>query len=165
MALTSLPFAYYGASLVADAPGGLIRRLLGVMILIYLILTNHDLLPRFRIALPVLVLGSAGYGFLSGLLGSGNVVKVILFREMNITREAFVGAMAATSVLANIAKLFAYTRDELLTAAHLWPAAGLVASAVIAAFTGRHLVSRFSEHLFGLGLKIILGLAAIGLLI
>ena len=156
MAFASLPFAYFGASLVAEAPGDLIRRLMGGMILIYVALTSFDLLPKFRIATPGLIAGSSLYGFISGLLGSGNVVKVILFREMNFSKHAFVGAMAATSVLSNAAKLIAYTRSDLLNPSHLWPAAALIAAAIIAAFTGRRLLEHFSQDHFELGLKILL---------
>jgi uncharacterized membrane protein YfcA len=165
MAFASLPFAYFGASLVADAPGELIRRLLGAMILIYVLLTSFDLLPRFRIAMPGLVAGSSLYGFISGLLGSGNVVKAILFREMNITKHAFVGVMAATSVLSNVAKLIAYSRSDLLMPVHLWPSVALVAAAIAASFAGRRLLHHFTETHFELGLKILLAVAAIGLLV
>jgi uncharacterized membrane protein YfcA len=165
MALGCLPFAYLGASLLAEVPADLLKRLLGIMVLAYLALTTFKLLPKFTIGMPGLIAGSAAYGFVSGLLGSGNLIKVIIFREMNITKEAFVGAMAATSVLSNMAKLSAYSQTGILTADMAWPMAGLIVSAVLSALIGRHFLRKVSVGQFGYGVQIVLGVCAVGLLV
>ena len=85
MAVTSLPFAYFGASLLADVPADILRRPLGAMTLTYLALSIFKLFPRIKIGTAGLVAGSAAYGFVSGLLGSGSLIKAIIFREMNVT--------------------------------------------------------------------------------
>ncbi len=164
MAICSLPFSYLGASLLIVVPADALRRLLGVMVLVYLIMTVFKLSPKFKIGTPGLVAGSAAYGFVSGLLGSGNLIKAIIFREMSITKEAFVGAMAATSVLSNLAKLTAYSQSEILTTQMAWPIAGLIASAVTVALIGRFLLRKISAVQFGYGIQVILAVAAIGLI-
>ena len=165
MALASLPFSYFGASLVADMPAGLLKRLLGAMILVYVFVTTIDRFPKFQIGTPGLIAGSAAYGFVSGLLGSGNLVKAIMFREMRFSKEAFVGSMAATSVLSNIAKLTAYTKAGLLHAGLAAPMVGLVISAVVVAIVGRKLLRKMSASQFETGLKVVLVVSAVGLLI
>ena len=165
MAVACLPFAYLGAELLAVAPAVAIKRLLGAMVLIYLGLSLTKRLPRIRIGTGGLIAGSALYGFVSGLLGSGNLIKVILFREMNITKEAFVGAMAATSVMSNAAKLTSYTKSGILTADMAVPALALCASAVIAAFAGRMILKKIDVGTFETGVKVLLGAAAIMLLV
>lgn len=165
MAITSLPFAYLGASLLADMPAELLKHLLGVMILLYLVLTIFNLFPKIIIGTAGLLGGSAAYGFVSGLLGSGNLIKAIIFREMNITKEAFVGAMAATSVLSNIAKITAYTQSDLLHADHVWPVIGLVFGAVVAAFVGQRILRNMSVGNFEVGMQAVLAISAVALLV
>ena len=165
MALGCLPFAYLGAELLAIVPADLIKRLLGLMILTYLGLSLTNRLPTYGIGTAGLIGGSALYGLASGLLGSGNVIKVIIFREMKITKGAFVGAMAATSVISNLAKLTSYARTGLLTADMAWPAIALVFCAVGTAFLGRAILKKLDVRAFELGVQILLGMAAAALII
>ena len=165
MSLASLPFAYLGATLLVHVPAQLLKRLVGMMVLVYVVMTFFNLFPKIKIGLPGLVVGSASYGFLSGLLGSGNLIKAILFREMNITKEAFVGAMAATSVLANLAKLTAYTKTGLLTINLLWPIFGLIIVGTSAAFLGRRILKDISVVQFERCVQVVLVISALGLLI
>lgn len=165
MAIASVPFAFLGGLLMPLLPNGVLPRLLGLMILLYLVIGHYDVLPKFRIGTAGLIAGSAAYGLTSGLVGSGNVIKVVMFREMNITREAFVGAMAATSVLASGAKLTAYWQSGLLTQELRWPILGLVLVAVVAALLGRSALTRINNERFDFGLKVLLAIAALGLLI
>jgi uncharacterized membrane protein YfcA len=165
MAVASVPFAYLGGLLMPALPAGVLPRLLGAMILFYLATTRFNFLPRFRIGTPGLVAGAAAYGLTSGLIGSGNVIKVVMFREMNISRESFVGAMAATSVLASLAKASAYWQSGLLNPELAWPMAGLVAVAVVAALLGRGALRKMSAGWFDTGIQLLLLVAAVGLLL
>jgi len=164
LALGSVPFAWLGANLLIDLPTDLARRMLGGMVLLYLVLRLTDRLPRIVIGLKGLFAGSVLYGFVSGLLGSGNLIKVILFREMKIGKEAFVGAMAASAVLNNAVKLVSYSSNGLLTADMAWPIAGLAASGVIAAFVGRAILKRIKLKVFETGVQVLLAIAAAALL-
>ena len=165
MAIASLPFAYLGASLLSQVPGELLKRLLGLTILLYLILSTLDLFPKLKIGTAGLLVGSAGYGFVSGLLGSGNLIKAIMFREMNLRKEAFVGAMAATSVLSNAAKLSAYSHSDLLSTKQLWPILGLVIGAIVAALMGQRIMRKVSLRHFEIGIQVVLAISALALVI
>lgn len=165
MALASVPFAYLGGLLMPSLPPGVLPRLLGLMILLYLAINRFDFLPRFRIGTAGLIGGAAAYGLTSGLIGSGNVIKVVMFREMNISRESFVGAMAATSVLASMAKATAYWQSGLLNPGLALPMLGLVVVAVGAALFGRSALRKISSRGFDAGVQLLLLVAAIGLLI
>ena len=162
--LGCLPFAALGAFALTYVPADLVKKLLGIMLLVYLGLTLTNWLPSIRIGWAGLLGGSALYGFVSGLLGTGNLVKVILFREMNITKEAFVGAMAATAVLSNIVKLSTYTATGLLTVEMAWPAAALVLAGVLSSAVGRSILGRMSNTQFQGGVQVLLGIAALALL-
>ncbi len=157
-------FAYLGAQVLAYVPAETVKRLMGLMVLAYLALSLAKKLPSVRIGTLGLIAGSTLYGFVSGLLGSGNLIKVILFREMYISKEVFVGVMAATSVFSNLAKLVGYVETGILTPRVLWPAIALVISAMVAAVVGRALLKRLSADQFEYGVQAILGVAAVGLL-
>lgn len=163
MSLVSLPFAYLGAELLIGTPPEIAKRLLGGMVLLYLIVSNLKRLPSIQIGMFGIVLGSAGYGFISGLLGTGNIIKVVIFREMKISKEAFVGSMAATSVLANLAKLYSYGSSGLLTEDMLIPAISLVVGVVIVATIGRSILAKLEMRIFQLGVQILLGVAGVAL--
>ncbi len=164
MAIASIPFAYLGGRILPALDPELARRLLGLMILTYLLIRLVPL-PSVRIGTAGLMIGSALYGFLSGLLGTGSVIKVVIFREMNISREAFVGAMAATSVLASGAKILAYIQAGLLDRALLWPSAGLIVAATAAALIGRRFLGRISLAHFDWGVRALLAVAAIAMVL
>jgi len=125
---------------------------MGIMVQSYLLLITFNWMPKFKIGLPGIVLGSTEYGFISGLLSSGNIIKAILFREMNISKQAFVGAMAATSVLANVVKLDAYEQSNLINMALLRPMVSLAIFAVIAVLAGRYLLHKVSKEDFTVGI-------------
>ena len=164
MSIASFPFAYLGALGLNNVPAEALTRGLGGMVLLVLVVRWFDILPRFQIATRGLVAGSAAYGFVSGLLGTGNIVKALIFREMNITKEAFVGAMAATSVLTNVAKLHSYHGSGLLDLQLIWPMTGLVCAAIAAVLVGRYVLSGVSVKQFEFGLEVILVISALGLI-
>ena len=165
MALASLPFAFAGASLMVYMPTDMLKRSLGAMILLYVILSRFKHIPALKIGTAGLLVGSASYGFVSGLLGSGNIIKAIIFREMRLSKEAFVGAMAATSVLSNLAKLTAYTQSDLLGKELAVEIVCLITAAVLAVFIGRRILRIMDGSKFDAGLQFILALSAVGLLI
>lgn len=165
LAVASFPFAFIGASLVAEFSSELLRRLLGLMIAVYLLLTQFNLLPPFKLNTPGLVAGSAAYGFVSGLLGSGNIIKAVLFKELNFSKEAFVGAMAATSVLANVAKITAFTDNGLLNSGLAIPILGLIVAGGLAVLSGRLFLMKLSYKQFEIGLRIVLLISALGLML
>lgn len=165
MAIACVPFAYLGAELLAFVPAAYLKRLLGAMVLIYLGLSLVNRLPAIKVDTVGLLAGSALYGFISGFLGSGNLIKVMLFREMKITKEAFVGAMAATSVLSNFAKLSSYMQSGILHSDTLQVTLALAISAVAAAFVGRTILNKINLKTFEIGVQVLLGAAAAALLL
>ena len=108
--------------------------------------------------------GSAAYGFISGILGSGNIIKALVLRGVNYPKEVFVGMMAVTSVLANFVKIIVFSRAGALHAGQKEIIFLLVIGAIIAAFIGRFYLKKISVKQFEVGLNTILGVSAIGLL-
>ena len=165
ISIFSFPFAYLGGSLVGEVPIALLQRLLGGMIIVYVLLNLFSQGHQLKNTTKTLLLGATTYGFVSGLLGSGNLMKAIFFNEMNLSKETFIGTMAATSVFANFAKLSAYYQSGLIDGDALLPGLGLVAVAILAVIIGRSLVRRVTVRQFGIGVQAVLVLSALGLII
>lgn len=165
IAVACVPFSYVGSLALSVVAADGVQRAFGAMVLLYVLLTNTNLMPRFRVKTPGLMAGSAIYGFVSGFLGSGNLIKVIMFREMAITKEAFVGAMAATAVMSNLVKLMGYWQGQLLWLDMIYPALGLTVSAVVSVFLGKFVLRKISPQVFETGVKVILCVAAAALLL
>ncbi|MEM7208995.1 MAG: sulfite exporter TauE/SafE family protein [Pseudomonadota bacterium] len=162
--LASLPTAYIGAAMVDTMPVDWLRRLLGLSIVAYLLITTVFSHVTIKLNQFGLIAGSGVYGFVSGLLGSGNVIKALLFRELAMGKESFVGIMAATSILTNVAKLNAYANDGLLHERHLVVGGALVACAVVSAYIGRNIMQKIPLNRFRHGVSLVLFCAALNLL-
>lgn len=165
MALASLPFALLGALLMVHIPTDALRRSLGVMILLYLLISKFDLAPAFKQSNATIITGSAIYGFVSGMLGSGNIIKAVIFREMQLSKQAFVGTMAASAVLSNIAKLTAYTQSDLLGREYTATIIALIVVAIFAALIGSKILRVMPIKHFEVGIQIVLLVSAVGLLL
>lgn len=163
MTAFSVPFAYLGASALAVAPVDLLKTSLGSMILLYVVMAFSGWRPKVEMGRTALILGSAGYGFVSGLLGTGNVIKAVVFDHMGLRKEAFVGVMAATSVLANFTKIGSYVADGLIDERHFLPGVGLVFCIVAVTLLGRVLLKRVTPEHFRTGVLLILAAVSISL--
>ncbi len=164
MIIASIPFTYLGALAFGYLPAELLRKLLGVMILLYLAVSLLGLMVRHEPKSATLFCGSAAYGFISGVLGSGNIVKALVLRGFNYPKEAFVGMMAVTSVLANFVKIAVFYKAGTLHAGQIEVMLLLITAAIFAALIGRFYLKRLSTQRFNFGLNVVLGLSAIGLL-
>lgn len=108
---------------------------------------------------------AASYGFTSGLVGSGSVIKALFFRRLELGKEAFVGTMAATSVVATIGKIGAYSQTGLLHGGLLTPMLALTIVAIAAVLISRVYLRKIDSTVFSHGVTVLLIVAGTGLLI
>lgn len=165
MTTFSVPFAYLGAMALAVAPVEFLKISLGSIALLYVGLAFSGWKPRFAVGRGIIALGASAHGFMSGLLGTGNVIKAIMFDHMGLRKQAFVGLMAATSVVANFAKISRYITDGLISERHIVPSIGLVICVIISTIVGRLLLKRVPPDHFRNGVLLVLTAASIGLII
>ena len=164
ISVISLPFAWLGGLCVDAVQADLLRRLLGLMVLASLAMSRFSC-GGAKPGPVTLAFGAGIYGFISGLLGSGNLIKALLFRPMALGQTGFVGMMAATSVLTNVGKLGAYVQVGLLTREQWMIMGGLIAAAVLAVIVGGAVLVRLEARRFELGLQVILVISALLLLL
>lgn len=165
MSLASLPFAYLGAVVMIWAPVEFMQKALGILVVIYVVMQVRRPKTDLHLSKPV-ILGCSGlYGFLSGLLGTGNVVKAMFLQRAGLERHGFVGVMAATSVLANVVKLGTYGKAGILTLGHGPAAFGLVLVSLVSTIAGRAVLHRVNSDQFRIGVLVILTVIATTLLV
>lgn len=105
------------------------------------------------------------YGFLSGLLSSGSVVRTPALLRLGILKEEFIATTSASSLPVNISKIFLYSHYGFLTTAVLPRGFLLATAAVVGTALSRHLLLRLSPGVFRklvLGMLFFIGLSLIG---
>ncbi len=189
----SLPFAYLGGLLLPHLSQSVLQRSLGMFVLVYVGLKIPAVntafghvsrgLSQLRTTASVkraelaevsaqkppgkifLIAVAASYGFASGLIGSGSIIKAIFFRQLEMRKEAFVGTMAATSVVATIGKIVAYVQTGLLHGGLATPIVTLIVVAVCAVVIGKRFLQKIDSELFNHGITLLVALAGLGLLL
>ncbi|MEM7172271.1 MAG: sulfite exporter TauE/SafE family protein [Pseudomonadota bacterium] len=163
--IIALPFAGLGAFWLDRLETAWLTRGLGVMVLLYCLVAWTPWRLRLTIHNGTIAIASALYGFLSGLLGSGGIMKVTLFQSLGLTKEAFVGAMAATAIVTNATKMAVYFEAGLLGQEQLGMALSLVVCAFVTAWAGRRFLTTISAETFRQLVLLLLAVAGMGLLL
>ncbi|KLN62170.1 hypothetical protein WH96_01140 [Kiloniella spongiae] len=164
IALGSLPFSWLGAETLATINPEPLRPLLSGFIILSVIISTLGLklsLPqRTSIALGVAAL----YGYVSGLLSSGNPIKALALDRMGFEKQSFIGVMAATALGVNTTKLISYSDNSILRAEHYPIGTALIIISIASALIGKKLIYKIENHRYKQGLSIILIFSAIILL-
>jgi uncharacterized membrane protein YfcA len=157
----AVPLAVTGGLLLAHAPLGPLRRLLGLF-LIGLIgwrrLNPHPRKPADR---SFAAIGAAS-GLGSALLGSVGPLTAPFFLAYGLTRAAYIGTEAASALTMHLSKIAAYGAGDLLTASVLLYGITLTPATLAGAWIGKKIVGRISDRAFVILVEI--GLLAAGAL-
>jgi uncharacterized membrane protein YfcA len=160
-ALGAVPFAVGGGLLLAHAPLGPLKRLLGVLLIglvVWRRLRPDPPKPADR--------AFAGVGAVSGaasaLLGSAGPLTAPFFLAYGLTRAAYIGTEAASALTMHLSKIVAYGAGDLLTGRVLLFGVALTPATLAGAWTGKRIVSRISDRVFVRCVEI--GLVAAGAL-
>ena len=107
--------------------------------------------PRWRTTFaPICRWKSAGfasfgiaYGVVSGVLGSGNVLKGPLLTSIGVLKERYIGTYALTSLALNVPKLVVYHEGGIASSqllARSWPL-------LVVSLTGTYIGKRVLRHI------------------
>lgn len=118
-----------------------------------------ELIPAFsRLSLDkkYLVPGGLLSGFLGGLSGNQGALRSVFLLRAGLSKEAFIGTGVMIAVLVDVARLIIYSENILKEWANLDFL--LLLSAVICAFVGSYIGSKFIHKMTLTGLKIFVGI-------
>ncbi|MEV4640107.1 sulfite exporter TauE/SafE family protein [Actinoplanes sp. NPDC049548] len=146
-ALGAVPFAVAGGLLLAHAPLGALKRLLGVFLIAVVVWRRRRPRPR-RPAGPAFAAVGAASGLGSALLGSVGPLTAPFFLAYGLTRAAYIGTEAAAALTMHVAKIAAYGAGDLLTSQVLLFGAALTPATLAGAWVGKKVVGRISDRTF-----------------
>lgn len=160
-ALGAVPLAVAGGLLLAHAPLGPLKRVLGVFLIGVVIWRRRNPQPR-KPADPTFAAVGAASGLGSALLGSVGPLTAPFFLARGLTRAAYIGTEAASALTMHLSKIGAYGAGELLTRQVLLFGVALTPATLAGAWVGKKVVGRISDRVFVILVE--LGLVAAGAL-
>jgi len=143
----AVPLAIAGGLLLAHAPLGPLKRLLGLFLIGVVVWRRANPHPR-KPPDPAFAAVGAASGVGSALLGSVGPMTAPFFLAYGLTRGAYIGTEAASALIMHLAKLAAYGAGDLLTARVLLYGAVLTPATLAGAWVGKKIVGRVSDRVF-----------------
>ncbi len=162
LVLSSIPGLIAGSLLIAYIPTSITRQIIACLVIIFLIIEIFKI-KNYEIkntGLAIIIVGLV-YGFLSGLIGSGGMVRTPLLMKMGLSKSAFIGTAAAASLFSNIIKMISYSINGLITGYVLVNGFFSMLIGVIGAQIGKYLLKYVKDKSFKWILQIGLLITAI----
>ena len=160
-ALGAVPLAVAGGLLLAHAPLGPLKRLLGLFLIGVVIWRRRHPHPRKPADRTFAAVGAAS-GLGSAMLGSVGPLTAPFFLAYGLTRAAYIGTEAASALTMHVSKIAAYSAGDLLTGRVLLFGVALTPATLAGAWLGKKIVGRISDRVFVILVEI--GLVAAGVL-
>jgi uncharacterized membrane protein YfcA len=160
-ALGAVPLAVAGGLLLAHAPLGPLKRVLGVFLIGVVVWRRRNPHPRKPADRSFAVVGAAS-GLGSALLGSVGPLTAPFFLAYGLTRAAYIGTEAAGALTMHLSKIAAYGAGDLLTGRVLFFGVALTPATLAGSWAGKRIVGRISDRVFVILVEI--GLVVAGVL-
>ena len=162
--LGAVPAVIVGALFLVSLPTELLKRLLGILILFYILNAVYKLINDFKpgkVSTPVI---GAIYGFFSGVVGVGDPIKAALLLQLGLVKERFVATMAIIAILLNLIKAIVYSSFALVSADDVQLIIFLIIVSLLGTYLGKQFLNRLKPEVFKkivLGLLLVVGLQLI----
>ena len=144
----SLPGVLIGSLALNYIPVEFFKKLLACIILIYLANDVFKLMPKKHQPDALLPGLSVFYGFLSGLIGSGNLVKGPLFTSLGLLKQMYVGTYAFTSLFMNAPKIALYYATGIIDGSAIQKSVPFLLISIVGTRVGKHLIGKIRNDVF-----------------
>ncbi|MCK5039833.1 MAG: sulfite exporter TauE/SafE family protein [Candidatus Aenigmarchaeota archaeon] len=111
----AVPLVVIGSFLMVHAPGEIIKKLLGAIILLYIVNDHFKLTKHIKLNNYAITAAGGVYGSFAGIIGTGSAIKAALLNHLGLRKENFIATMSATAVLLNILKTVIYSKYSLIS--------------------------------------------------
>ena len=148
MLIGGIPFLVLGAFLMVSAPEILLRRLLGILVLIYVLNSIFKFTSKIKLSGFWIAAVSTLYGFFSGIIGTGGVIKAAVLHHIGLKKQKFVGTFAASALIFLIIKAIIFSKFSLISLTDVPLLIPLLIIGAIGPFIGRYLLRKFSSEFF-----------------
>ncbi len=146
--LGAIPGVLVGALSLVSFPVETVQKILGLMILFYVLNSYTGFIDRVRVGSRLIVAGGFLYGFFAGVIGTGAAIKGAILLQLGLRKEKFIGTMSVNAVLLNLIKILVYSKYTLIHKGDLGIIILLAVTSVFAVLTGRFFVRRVSATVF-----------------
>ena len=160
-ALGGVPAAIAGGILFARAPLSILTRGLGVF-LILLVIWRHSQSKPPRMPLRGFAFLGAGASFLSALMGSVGPLMAPFFLAYGLTKTAYIGTEALTTVIMHLTKLVVYRQTSVLSGHSILAGLSFGPAMILGSYVGKRVLDRLPERVFVVVIEVTL--VAAGLL-
>lgn len=161
---TALPAAVLGALSFVTVPKSLVVRLIGLVILGFVVLRLSGRL-KFAAGTRTLLLGGALTGFLSGLVGSAGPLGAAVFLSLGLPPVAYIASEATTALTLHAAKTVVYQRYVALSSNTWLLAFWLGVAMVLGTWTSKRFIERLHPKRFRLLVTVLLAIIAIQMIL
>jgi len=164
-ALGAVPAAVLGGIVFAQAPADLLRRALGLFLLLTVAYRHTARGRRARLRLRGFLGLGAASGFLSAVVGSVGPLAAPFFLSYGLVKGAYIGTEALTAVVMHVVKLGVYSGYSLLSPATV--ATGLASGTVmiLGTYLGKRLLDRVPERVFQILVEVVIALSGLQFLL
>ena len=146
--LGALPFSIVGSLIFISIDTTVLVRILGVMMLLFIVYTRLPIGREFNMKLWGFVPLGAGTGFGSAFLGIPGPFAAVFYLAYGLTASAYIGTSALGMGMIQVPKLIIFGSSDLITIRVLALGIGLGAIAAVSAVLGRVILRRVPEHVF-----------------
>ena len=147
-ALGSLPFSILGSLIFVSIDTTVLVRILGVMLLFFVVFTRLPIGRDFNMKLWGFVPLGAGTGFASAFLGIPGPFAAIFYLAYGLAASSYLGTSALGMALVQVPKLIVFGTSDLLPLRVLALGIGLGALAAVSAYLGKIILGRVPEKAF-----------------
>ena len=161
----SLPGVLIGSLALNYIPVEFFKKLLACIILVYLANDVFKFMPKKHQPDALLPGLSMLYGFLSGLIGSGNLVKGPLFTSLGLLKQTYVGTYAFTSFFMNVPKITTYYATGIIDGSAFLKSIPFLIISIVGTHFGKHLIGKIRNDVFYFIVTASFALSAVALLL
>ncbi len=144
----SLPGVLIGSFALNYIPVEFFTKLLASLILVYIANDFFKFIPKKHQPDALLPGLSMLYGFLSGLVGSGNLVKGPLFTSLGLLKETYVGTYAFTALFVNVPKIAIYSATGIVDSNAFLKSIPFIVISIVGTHLGKHLIGKIQNDVF-----------------
>lgn len=161
--ITAIPFSALGALSFTVTPKGLMLKLIGVAILIFIALKLLGF-SNVQLGKKGLPLAGALVGYLSGLLGTAGPLGAAVFMSLNMPPLTYISTDAFSSLVMHSVKALVYSHNapEVATLSFLTIAMSFMT--ILGTLAGNKIAKRIPQHIFKRAITVLIVFAAVQML-
>jgi uncharacterized membrane protein YfcA len=157
--------SYFGASLVPDLPKELLRRIIGGVMVAYVLFLLVQGSFKLKQNIKAGICGGALSGFLAGIFGIGGAVRGMFLTAFDLPKAVYISTAGAIAIFIDTTRLTKYLVDgSRLEYFPLWTMPLFVIASFVGAHTAKRIVDNIPQKHFRTVVGVFLLLVALKLL-